>query len=153
MKILLAIDGSPFSETSVHEVAQRPWPTGSEVKVLTVVHPWPLVPDPFLFMVAANWETLEKGRKRAPDIVAKAAMEVSEAHPQLQVTTEILEGSPKHLIVEKAKQWGADLIVMGSHGRGAAGRFLLGSVAQAVVLHAPCSVEIVHSHELSAESD
>ena len=42
---------------------------------------------------------------------------------------------------------GADLILVGSHGRGAAGRFLLGSVSTAIALHAPCSVEIVRQRK------
>jgi nucleotide-binding universal stress UspA family protein len=55
----------------------------------------------------------------------------------------VIDGSPKQVIVEQAEQWGADLIVMGCHGFGPVKRFLLGSVSQAVAVHAPCSVEIV----------
>jgi len=47
------------------------------------------------------------------------------------------------LIIEEAESFGADIIVLGSHGYGALESFLLGSVAQSVVLHAKCSVEIV----------
>ena len=52
-------------------------------------------------------------------------------------------GFPKQIILDEAEGWGADLIVVGSHGRGLMGRFLLGSVSQAVALNARCSVEIV----------
>jgi nucleotide-binding universal stress UspA family protein len=59
------------------------------------------------------------------------------------VTTEVLTGSPKRIIVEEAETWGADLIVVGSHGYRGWERLLLGSVSQAVVSHADCSVEVV----------
>ena len=57
----------------------------------------------------------------------------------------MIDGSPKQVIVEQAEQWGADLIVVGCHGFGPVKRFLLGSVSQAVAVHAPCSVEIVRA--------
>lgn len=68
---------------------------------------------------------------------------IRENAPDLKVAVEALEGSPKTVIIEEAERWGANLIVLGSHGYGALKRFLLGSVAHAVVLHAPCSVEVV----------
>lgn len=61
------------------------------------------------------------------------------------MTTQVLERAPKTAIVEEAERWGTDLVVLGTHGHGPAGRFLLGSVAHSVVLHAPCSVEVVRS--------
>jgi nucleotide-binding universal stress UspA family protein len=61
----------------------------------------------------------------------------------LSVDTAVRQGDPRTLIVDEAKEWDADLIVMGSHGRTGLTRLLLGSVAQAVVAHAPCSVEVV----------
>ena len=53
------------------------------------------------------------------------------------------DGSPKRIIVEEAETWGADLVVVGSHGYRSWERMLLGSVSQAVAAHAECSVEIV----------
>ena len=55
----------------------------------------------------------------------------------------VLVESPKKIILDEAGQWGADLIFAGSHGRRGLDRFLLGSVSEAVALHAPCSVEVV----------
>jgi len=54
-------------------------------------------------------------------------------------------GIPKVVIIDDAKKWGADLIVVGSHGRTGLDRFLLGSVSEAVARHAACSVEIVRA--------
>jgi nucleotide-binding universal stress UspA family protein len=56
------------------------------------------------------------------------------------------------VIVEEAEKWGADLIVLGSHGYGPMSRFLLGSVAHAVALHAPYSVEIVRSRQSTPQT-
>lgn len=147
MKILLATDGSAFSQAAVSEIIQRSYAPGTEVKIISVVHPWPFIPEPTFMLVAAHYESLEEGRKRAEEIIANAAKKISESASQLIVTTEIFEGSPKQVIVEEAERWGADWIILGSHGYGPVKRFLLGSVSHAVVLNAPCSVEIVRIRE------
>ena len=63
-------------------------------------------------------------------------------HPKVTVTTRILEGNRNDVIVEEARTWDADLIVLGSHGYGRFRRMMLGSVAGAVVANAPCSVQV-----------
>lgn len=147
MKILLAVDGSEFSQLAVEEIVRRPWPSGTEVRVLSVVHPLPYIPflDPGFVSPATHYVSLNQERERASRDAEKAAKEIREKAPDLKVAVEALEGSPKKVIVEAAQHWGADLIVLGSHGYGAVKGFLLGSVSHAVVLHAPCSVEIVRT--------
>jgi nucleotide-binding universal stress UspA family protein len=54
-------------------------------------------------------------------------------------------GKPADKIVDAAKDWPADLIVLGSHGRGGVSRLVLGSVAEAVMRHAPCPLLIVRA--------
>jgi nucleotide-binding universal stress UspA family protein len=61
----------------------------------------------------------------------------------LTVETAVRRGDPRSVILDEAKEWDADLIVVGSHGYTGIKRLLLGSVAQSVVSHAPCSVEVV----------
>jgi nucleotide-binding universal stress UspA family protein len=61
----------------------------------------------------------------------------------LKVESAVREGDARFEIVEEARKWSADLIVLGSHGYTGIKRLLLGSVASSVVSHAPCSVEIV----------
>lgn len=65
----------------------------------------------------------------------------------LKITSEVIQGHPAQVILDEAENWGADLIVMGSRGLGAWNRLLLGSVSNAVVHHAKCSVEIVRRPE------
>ena len=60
-----------------------------------------------------------------------------------KVQTAVEEGDPKSKILDHATRWGADIIVLGSHGRKGFEHFLMGSVSESVVRHAPCSVEIV----------
>ena len=155
MKVLLAIDGSLHSETAVAEVARRPWPSGTEVEVLTVIHPLgPMLPDPAFVMAAIHVEQAAELRRHAPALVGAASEQLRRSVPYVSVTTKIVEGPPKDLIVQEAQEWGADLIVVGSHGYGRIRSVVLGSVARAVVTDAPCSVLVArakHSGE-SVES-
>jgi nucleotide-binding universal stress UspA family protein len=59
--------------------------------------------------------------------------------------TAVEVGDIREKIIDAAEEWGADLIVVGSHGRSGIPRFLLGSVAEFVARHAKCSVEIVRA--------
>jgi len=147
MKILLAIDGSSFSDAAVSEIAKRPWPAESEVKIISVVEP-PLLPTVETWVPPDNYiEALElAGLEQAQSIVGKAADRITnEQHDSLRVATEIVKGYPKHAIIDTAETWEADLIVVGSHGYRGLTRLWLGSVSQAIASHAKCSVEIVRS--------
>lgn len=147
MKILLAVDGSDCSINAVHEVAARPWRDETELKILSVVArpvPFP-VPDPFLVLEGARHVWMKEERTRLETFVEEMRTSVhsSKEGKDLNIETQVLEGSPKEVIVEEAEKWGADLIVVGCHGYGNVKKFVLGSVSQAVAAHAPCSVEIV----------
>ena len=144
MKILLAIDGSPHSHVAVEEVASRAWPAGSEVSVLTVIHSrWPLVGDPLFTVASAHAESIREQQRDAPDVLASAVNLLQEQSPSLIVTSVTREGVPHEAIVQEAVDWQADLIVLGSHGYGRIRRAVLGSVAAAVAVEAPCAVEII----------
>jgi nucleotide-binding universal stress UspA family protein len=145
MKIILATDGSACSSAAVEEVARRPWPLDSQVRIISVVEPpAPLTSGPWTY--ANSFEEQEAmERDEAKRILESAAARLREGKGsgQLAVTTEVITGSPKRVIVEEAGRWGADLIIVGSHGYRSWERMLLGSVSQAVAMHAECSVEIV----------
>ena len=149
MKVLLAIDGSSHSHAALVEFATQPWPNGTEVQILTVVHSSiPLFFDPAFVAAAAHMEQTIDRRRDAPVVVDAAASTIRETYPNVSVTTKIIEGIPKDAIVEEAHSWGADLIVLGSHGYGRVRRVVLGSVAAAVVANAPCSVQVVRAKHL-----
>lgn len=145
MKILLATDGSPCSDSAVKEVARRPWPADTQVRIVSVAeHPAPLVAESYMVPSAYFEEAAKAIRVQAEQAVERAAATLRDArNGGLQVSTEVLNGSPKRTIVEEAEAWGADLVVVGSHGYKSWERMLLGSVSQAVAAHAECSVEIV----------
>ena len=145
MKVLLATDGSPCSEAAVDEVARRPWPADTQVRVVSAVEPpAPLVAEPYMGVLGYFEEAEKALRSQAGEVVERAAVRLRDGQgASLQVSTGVLKGSPKRAVVEEAEEWGADLIVIGSHGYKSWERMLLGSVSQAVAAHARCSVLIV----------
>lgn len=144
MKILVAVDGSPSSSAAVGEVARRPWPENTQVRLLTADPPTPsnLLPgaSPTTFD-----EVVRSQRRAAAAYLDNALAVLAKDAPQLTVTTMLAEGFPKDVIVAEAEHWGADLIVLGSHSYGPLRRFFLGSVSTYVAQRAPCSVLIVRT--------
>jgi len=142
MKVLLAVDGSRFSDAAVQTVIAQAHAKDTEVHVVHVVEPPTLLVaremggfDPALEQV---WDT---ETKHAHTLVEKTA-EMLRSHG-MKVTTAVAQGDPKSAIIDASKEWHADLIVLGSHGRNAFERFLMGSVSEAIARHAHCSVEVV----------
>ncbi len=152
MNILLAVDDSPHSLAALDSVLGRPWPKGSKFRVISVVEPfhpeyagWHTSYVPLA--LEAQKEILESVKR----LVVDATKKLEQQFGADNVVSDVFEGYIKDKILETAREWPADLIVMGSHGRRGFTRFLLGSVSEAVVSHAPCSVEIVRlpgGHEL-----
>lgn len=144
MKILLAVDGSESSETVVQEVGTRHWPAGTEMRVITVDAP--LGRSAFGASPAirsAYDEVVASQRQEAQASLEQAVARLREVLPDVTIDSALLEGTPKEEVVEEARRWGAELVVVGSRGRGAVRSLLLGSVSLAVALQAPCSVLIV----------
>ena len=146
-KILLATDGSEFAERAAKSIAERPWPVGTEVEVLSVVE---LVLGTAQAMFeppnvdTAQLELLrQEAIKHAQDAVAGAVKIVSKTVPKVSESISVLLNGPKNVIIEEADKVKADLIVVGSHGHRGIERFLLGSVSEGVALHAHCSVEVI----------
>ena len=122
-RVLLATDGSQTASTAAEALSVRPWPEGSEFRIVTVEEPWVIKPTDVIGNISS-----------AEQFLASAG---------LKVAVEVLSGNPKEVILEEAKKWNADLIVVGSHGRRGFKRFLLGSVSEAVAMNAHCSVVVV----------
>jgi nucleotide-binding universal stress UspA family protein len=145
LRILLATDGSDFSRAAARSIAKRPWPPASEVKIVSVVHvadptikSWSDLPEETYLIESEIIRQGEEDIGAAQKIVASAG---------LQVTTSVLKGYPKSEIVDEAKRWGADLVVVGSHGRRGISRLFMGSVSETVAMHAHCSVEVIHDRD------
>src|ERR1044072_9514275 len=152
MKILLAVDGSGVSDAAVESVARRPWLPGSEVKIISVMEPFQPYMTEVWSLPADFWEEMDKSAKQqASEAIDKSTEACKKRESTLIVTTEVIKGNPKSVIVDEAEKWGADLIVLGSHGYTGLKRMFLGSVSQAVAAHAKCSVEIVRTPEVAVE--
>lgn len=146
-RILLATDGSEMSKLAVQSIAERPWPAGTEVRILSAVE---LALTPFQSALEppfANAEAMEmireEGMKRAQDAVASAEETIAAAGLNTSESISVLVDPPKQVILDEAKLWGADLIVVGSHGHRGISRLVLGSVSEAVATHAECSVDVI----------
>jgi nucleotide-binding universal stress UspA family protein len=164
MKILLAVDGSPPSDVAVQTVKSRPWPADSVVRVLSAVNQVvPLLPVPPMWgggtaapalpasaplpAEGLTYRELAKDVRSASEALVQRIAEELSGTMHLTVETAVREGDPREVIVEEAKTWKADLIVLGSRGSSGIQRWLLGSVAESTVRHAPCSVEVARSPE------
>jgi nucleotide-binding universal stress UspA family protein len=145
VRILLAIDESQFSERAIQAVIERIRPEGAEVRVLTVVDliNYFTTEDAAKAYVPQIDEIRRDRLKKAEELVSRAAQLLQAAG--FQVSSGISEGDPKTRIVAFAEEWGANLIVLGSHGRRGFERALLGSVSEAVARYARCSVAVVRT--------
>jgi nucleotide-binding universal stress UspA family protein len=142
VKILLAIDGSEHSARTVDALGSHPWPPGSTVRVLSVVDQVvTATPEVAIF----SGETIEAEREQLTQVADELTTRYANwlCSSGLSAEKRVRAGDPKSLIIDEAQEWGADLIVVGSHGHTGIKRWLLGSVAQSVVSHAPCSVYVV----------
>lgn len=149
MKILLAVDGSECGDAAVREVALRPWPEGSEVRVISAMEPPSVMAMPETWGPPTDYyEMMEKATEaRSTQAVQMALRRLQEGGATVNVTSEVIRGLPKEVILQESERWGADLIVLGSHGYRGLRRLWLGSVSQAVAANARCSVLIVRRPE------
>ena len=154
MKILIGYDGSQSADAAIDDLARAGIPAKSQVMVVSAVDVWPQLP-------ASSFKELDKeamvnrpvavqrahklaaqAREEAGQLAAAGAQRVNGILGDATVAAEVRLEAPATAILTKAQEWQADLIVMGSQGRGALGRAMLGSVSQTVLSHAPCSVRV-----------
>ena len=143
MNILLAVDGSDFSQAATQAVISQMRREGAEVLVLRVVEPRIFFTPPQMApgFAPEQDEIIKEDFQRAQESVNQASQALRSAG--FSVNTHVVEAEARTGILDIAKEWRADLIVLGSHGRKGLQRFLIGSVAEFVARHADCSVEIV----------
>lgn len=148
--VILALDDSEFSKIMVDHVLEFPWSEYTTFKCVNVVDkihrgllteaeitPAEVLSEHYNDMVAGSKAWLEVASQKLNN---KFGKRVAKA--------EVLLGEPRQALLELAKSWPADLIIMGSHGRRGIERAILGSVSEAVAVHAPCSVEIIRIKSL-----
>jgi nucleotide-binding universal stress UspA family protein len=149
MKVIIATDGSEFSVRAVEEFCRLfPNSSNDQIKVVSVCETYPIAAEPFAVSAEYYQQISDAAEKEAGHYASSSAAILRERRRDgdLDLGVEVLHGSPAREIIHLAEGWEADLIVVGSHGRGFWGR-LLGSVSNAVVHNAPCSVLVVKGSE------
>jgi nucleotide-binding universal stress UspA family protein len=143
MKALIAYDGSACAEAALDDLKRAGPPGEVEAMVVTVAELW--LPPPsakFEHVLTAAPEPLHAPVEAARHLAMAASQRLQTLFPARQARAEALIGSPASAILNKADEWKPDLIVVGSHGRSALGRFIMGSVSQKIVTEAHCSTRV-----------
>lgn len=151
MKILVATDGSEYSLSAIDVCCDLVIAgTVEAVKVISVYEAQiPIAAEPFVLSSDFYQKLNDIARDRTQEAVQEAVEMIRSKSrgASLQITTGVELGQPAPVIAETAREWDADLIIVGSHGRGFWGRLALGSVSDAVVHRAPCSVMVVRAKQ------
>ena len=142
MKVLIATDGSEYSQRTLSRLSELLPQKTSEILLLMVI-PNPsvgalgMMGPPYIDYTALA----DQLRSEAQDVLSKGGAELErQGYKARQI---VREGDPATEILELAQAENVGLIVVGSHGRTGVKRFLLGSVSARVTTHAPCSVLVV----------
>ena len=151
MKILIAYDGSESADKGIDDLSRAGLPVEVEALVVSVAEVW-LPPPRGEFDDTFPLQTppgLKRAREHAAQIVKEAqemasngSTRVRQIFPRWTVRHKVAVGSPAHEVLNLAREWDPRLIVVGSHGRSALGRFVLGSVSQKVLTEAQTSVRV-----------
>ena len=150
MKVLIAQDESECSQRAFEYVLERNWPVNSVFRIVNVhepIHGY----DPIIYAPHSIVSLKEADREiyTAKEERLKNKLDLlKEKFLNMQVSGDILTGHPKDCIIEEADRWGADIIILGTHGRKGFARALHGSVAAQVAGEAECSVEIIRARNI-----
>ena len=164
MKVLIAYDGSDCANDAIEDLSRAGLPDDTETQILIVTETW--LPKDFeneSFVKTVGWtsvDNIKQMRQAALEKVAEGNKLAEDASrlvrckfPAWQVRHKAVGGFAEREIVAEANESEPDLIVVGSHGRGGAGRFILGSVSLKVLSEADCSVRVARRSPARAEND
>jgi nucleotide-binding universal stress UspA family protein len=133
-RILIAIDDSPPAARALESGVSLAGELGGDLAIAHVVD----TGSAFHPELGTYDERLLQELRRSGQLLLRAA--VAQVPGGIQAIQMLLEGDPAETIIEAAKQWRADVIVLGSDSRGRLAHFLLGSTADSVIRRAPCPV-------------
>jgi nucleotide-binding universal stress UspA family protein len=148
MKLLIAYDGSPYGDAALSDLKRAGLPSDAEVLVISVAEVWVVEQPEFhgdASEAIAEQELSDHSKKligHAREMAAKATDHIRKDFPGWKISQRVYCDSPAWGILHIADEWSPDLIAVGSHGRGAIGRVVMGSVSQKVLTEASCSVRI-----------
>lgn len=155
MKVVIALDDSPYAQHVLDLVCKRHWHQDTEFRIVHVMEPLPVADWAGEDMPELEQELRERRQKHAEKVCGDARHRLERHFPDARVHFEIRHGSPKTEIILSATEWEANRILIGAHGRGVCPHNLLGSVSRSVAEQAPCTVEILRekAREKSKETD
>jgi nucleotide-binding universal stress UspA family protein len=139
--------GVDFGETSARAL-DRALGIAAKNAHVDLVHCWqmsPLVAPPDAPAMIPTYDrirvdTIGQLQQEGDSLASRARS----ARPDVKVVFQLLERPAAHALDDFAREHHADLLVVGSHGRRGVRRFLLGSIAEVAVRHAPCTTLVVH---------
>lgn len=140
MKIVIATDGSEYSKMMIDHIVSRPWADDDQFVIVTVAQDQA---GAVLAGMDLGTVDLPEERVHAKNILDKDFKRMKEAFPDHSIEAKVLSGFAAETICKFAAESSADMIVVGSKGRSGLARLVLGSVAEAVLKNAPCSVKVV----------
>lgn len=147
MKILIATGGSDYSFMAVEKACEMVIkPKSAKIRIISVYQDLAATSPEPLEISAEQYQEIENiGRLQSTEYCLRAEEVIKRRFPnnQIEISMKIVRGSAKDLILEESEKWKADLIVVGSLGHNFLSRFFLGSVSEAIVRHAKCSVLVV----------
>ncbi len=152
-RILLAVDGSSTSDAALREALALARDAHARLRVVHVIDSPYDYPDVMYGHVTGDLEDLRQAWQKAGQAVLDQALAVARQIP-FEPEAAVIETAGRRVpvaIVDEATSWGADLIVVGTHGRRGLDRLLLGSVAEGVSRAAPVSVLLVRGSDSRAE--
>jgi len=149
MKVLLAVDGSASADRAASLVASLAWPMGSTIEVVTVYPGTAAIFDmPGVVLDADVIQEAEDAMEaEARRIVIKVARRI--AAPDLTVQTQVVRGRAATALLDQVSEFKADLIVVGSRGRGPFESAVLGSVSAEVVDHSQVPVLVTRRDHIA----
>jgi nucleotide-binding universal stress UspA family protein len=144
MKVLVPIDDSSYSDAAVSSIGARQWPPGAQFLMYSVINSYDKL---IKFLPSSNTQKVIRLKDEQEQEVIRMLLRrcnllraaLSDVHVEVAVDS----GEPAAKIVETATDWGAQLIVMGSHGRHDVQLHALGSVTAQVIEQIPCSMEVI----------
>ncbi len=138
-KILVPVDGSKSSQKTIAHAAEIASKLGAEVTLLHVIPPLPSAIQGRGYASSI----VEEIQKHGSELLEQTKQEFMEFNSGVAVNTEMVYGDPAAEILQKAKNGGYDIIIIGSRGLNELAGFIMGSVSKRVVRHAPCPVLVV----------
>lgn len=167
MRVLFAYDDSECAKSALDDLKNAGLPTGTEVLVLMVTEDWSLIFEEAEASIRPEERSefptpldIQKIRAKAharllemQELVGSVAQRLQTEFPLWRISSEVIPGFSHWSILDRAREFNSDLIVVGSHGRNLVGRVVLGSSSLKILSEANCSVRVARHSPARTDDD